>query len=82
MLVFFIKQVKYTLNVHEAFISPLYLLILIIQTSHGFALVKLNLTLSFPMFSFDPRENIRKPKVFCSFQGDQKGTLGRKGLNC
>ena len=82
MLVFFIKEVKYTLNIHEAFIYPLYPLILIIQTSHEFALIKLNLTLSFPMFPFDPRENIRKPKVFCCFQGDQKGTLGRKGLNC
>ena len=32
------------------------------------------------MFPFDPPENIRKPKVFGCFQGDQKGTLGRKGL--
>ena len=32
------------------------------------------LTLYFPMFPFDPPENIRKPK------GDQKGTLGSKGL--
>ena len=32
------------------------------------------------MFPFDPSENIRKPLVFC-LQGDQKGTLGRKGLN-
>ena len=32
------------------------------------------------MLPFDPPENIRKPKVFC-FQGDQKGILGRKGLN-
>ena len=39
-----------------------------------------NLTLFFPMFPFDPPENIRKPLVFC-FQGDQKGTLGRKGLS-
>ena len=38
------------------------------------------LTLFFPMFPFDPPENIRKPKVFRCFQGDQKGTLGRKGL--
>ena len=30
----------------------------------------LDLTLFFPMFPFDPPENIRKPK----------GTLGRKGL--
>ena len=33
------------------------------------------------MFPFDPRENIRKAKVFLCFQGDQKETLGRKGLN-
>ena len=33
------------------------------------------------MFPFDPPENIRKRKVFSCFQGDQKGTLGRKGLN-
>ena len=32
------------------------------------------------MFPFDPPENIRKPKVFWCFQGDQKGTLGSKGL--
>ena len=30
------------------------------------------------MFFFDPPENIRKSKVFWYFQGDQKGTLGRK----
>ena len=33
------------------------------------------------MFPFDPPENIRKPKVFWCFQGDQKRTLGRKGFN-
>ena len=38
------------------------------------------LTLYFPMFPFHPPENVRKPKVFCCFQGDQKGTLGSKGL--
>ena len=38
------------------------------------------LTLFFPMLPFDPPENIRKPSVFWCFQGDQKGTLGRKGL--
>ena len=32
------------------------------------------------MFPFDPPENIRKPLVFGYFQGDQKGTLGRKGV--
>ena len=32
------------------------------------------------MFPFDPPENIRKPLVFLCFQGDQKGTLGSKGL--
>ena len=39
------------------------------------------LTLYFPMFHFDPPENIRKPLVFWCFQGDQKGTLGSKGLS-
>ena len=39
-----------------------------------------NITLFLPMFPFDPLENIRKPLVFWCFQGDQKGTLGRKGL--
>ena len=39
------------------------------------------LTLFFPMFPFDPSENIKKPKVFWCFQRDQKGTLGRKRLN-
>ena len=28
----------------------------------------------------NPPENIRKPKVFWCFQGDQRGTLDRKGL--
>ena len=37
------------------------------------------LSVSFPMSSFDPPENIRKPLIF-DFQGDQKGTLGRKKL--
>ena len=32
------------------------------------------------MPSFDSPENIGKPKIFWCFQGDQKGTLGRKGL--
>ena len=40
------------------------------------------LTLFFPMFPFDPPENIRKPLVFWSFQGDQKGKVGRKRLTC
>ena len=39
-----------------------------------------DLTLFFPMFPFDPPENNRKPLVFCCFQGDQKGILGKKGL--
>ena len=43
--------------------------------------LKLPLTLYFPMFPFDPPENIIKPNVFWSFQGDQKGTLGSKGLS-
>ena len=33
------------------------------------------------MFLFDPSENIRNSLVFWCFQGDQKGTLERKGLN-
>ena len=33
------------------------------------------------MFPFDPPENIRKSLVFWCFQGEQKGTLGSKGLN-
>ena len=41
----------------------------------------LGLTLFLPMFPSDPPETIRKPKVFWCFQGDQKGTLGRKVLN-
>ena len=32
------------------------------------------------MFPFDPPKDIKKPKVFWCFQGDQKGTLVRKGL--
>ena len=32
------------------------------------------------MLPFDPPENIRKPKVFRCFQGDQEGTLGGEGL--
>ena len=39
------------------------------------------LTLFVPMFPFDTPENVRKPPVSRGFQGDQKGTLGRKGLN-
>ena len=39
------------------------------------------LTFFFPMFHFDPPENIRKSKVFWCFQRDQKRTLGRKGLS-
>ena len=29
------------------------------------------LTFFFPIFPFDPPKNIRKPKVFWCFQGDQ-----------
>ena len=32
------------------------------------------------MSPFDPPENIRKPKIFWCFQGDQTGTLGKKEL--
>ena len=35
-------------------------------------------TLFFPIFSFDPPENITKFLVFWYFQGDPKGILGRK----
>ena len=45
---------------------------------HYFTFIS-GLTLFFPMFSFGPPENIRKPKVF-RFQGDQEGTLGKKKL--
>ena len=42
--------------------------------------IQLNyLTLFFPMFPFDPPENIRKLNVFLCFQVDQKETLRRKG---
>ena len=54
----------------------------IIFTVELFIKAKIVVTLSlfFPMFPFDPLENIRKPLVFRCFQGDQKETLGRKGL--
>ena len=32
------------------------------------------------MFPFDPPENMRKPLVCDVFKGDEKETLGRKGL--
>ena len=38
------------------------------------------LTFFFPMFPFDPPENIREPKDFCYFQGDLKEMIGRKWL--
>ena len=34
----------------------------------------------FPMFPFDPPENIRKLQLFWCFQEDQKGTLQGKWL--
>ena len=37
------------------------------------------LTLFFPMFPFDPPENIRKPG-FLMFSGESKGNIGKKGL--
>ena len=37
-------------------------------------------TLFFSMFPFGPPKNISKPKVLWCFQGDRKGTLGRKRL--
>ena len=48
------------------------------ETVSGFQNTASLIILYFPMFPFDLPENI-KPKVLC-FQGDQKGTLGRKGL--
>ena len=48
--------------------------------AYGLDKEALSLTLFFPIFPFDPPEIIRKPLVFLYFQGDQKGTLGRKGL--
>ena len=38
------------------------------------------LTLFFPIFPFNPPENMRKPMVFWCFQEAQKRTLGRKRL--
>ena len=35
----------------------------------------------FPMFPFDPPENLRKPKVFWYFQGGLKENIGRKRAN-
>ena len=52
-----------------------------IKNQYPLFYVSLRLTLFFPMFPFDPPENIRKPLGFGCFQGDQEGTLGRKGLN-
>ena len=45
-------------------------------------IIRLNrkLTHFFPMFPFDPPENIIKPKIFKCLKGDQKGTSGRNGL--
>ena len=39
------------------------------------------LTLFFSMFSFDPPENIRKPKIFWCFQGGSEGKIGKKMVN-
>ena len=40
-----------------------------------------DLTRFFPMFPFDPPENIRKSNIFWCFQEDQKETLEGKWLN-
>ena len=40
----------------------------------------ITLILFFPIFPSDTPKNIRKPEVFLCFLGDQKGTMGRKGL--
>ena len=63
--------------------SEFHIFLFMIDVNHnsyilGSALIQL--TLFFLMFLFDPPVNFRKPKVFWCFQGDQKGTLGRKGL--
>ena len=42
--------------------------------------LNIGLTFFFPIFPIDPPENIGKAKIFWWFLGDQKGTLGRKGL--
>ena len=39
------------------------------------------LTFFFPVFHFDPPENIRKPKFFYCFQGESKGSIGKKRVN-
>ena len=39
-----------------------------------------NINPFFPIFLFDSPQNIRKPKVFWCFEGNQKGSLRRKGL--
>ena len=44
-------------------------------------LKKLCLTLFFPMFSFDPPENIRKPLGFLMFSGGSKGNVVKKRVN-
>ena len=46
----------------------------------GKTLIVISVSLLFPVLSFYPPENIRKPSVFWCFQGDQKATLGRKEL--
>ena len=53
-------------------------------STYGSEFQQSNLTFFFQIFPFDLPENIRKPLVFWCFQGDQKETLGRKGLsgNC
>ena len=54
-------------------------LYLVLDRDH-YQMFSLSLTLFFPMFHFDPPENIRKPLFFWCFQGDQKRKLGREGL--
>ena len=48
------------------------------RTLQGNELQSINSTLFFPIFPFDPPENIGKPLVFRCSLGDQKGKLGKK----
>ena len=52
----------------------LYGIFTLLKLSGSHLQIALNLTHFFPMFPFDPPQNIRKP------QGGQKGTRGRNGL--
>ena len=36
------------------------------------------LTIFFPMLPFNPLENVRKPKLFLTFSGKSKRSIGKK----